>query len=82
MLIYSPIASRPPSPKSDTEYENQKIETVTPTDSTGPSWGWGQLPNVPKSDTQTQICNTAELPISSEENKEEYAVGMYHANRL
>ncbi|XP_042908467.1 phosphatidate phosphatase LPIN1 isoform X1 [Parasteatoda tepidariorum] len=42
----SPLCSRPPSPKSDTEYENQKLESETPIDA--PSWGWGQLPNVPR----------------------------------
>lgn len=71
----SPIASRPPSPKSDTEYENQKIDTVTPTDSVEPSWGWGQLPNVPKiMDTQMQMGKSSECSNAAEENKEENAV--------
>lgn len=69
----SPIASRPPSPKSDTEYENQKMDTVTPTENTGPSWGWGQLPNVPRklSDPQIQNNTTSVSPSISEENKDE-----------
>lgn len=58
-LSLSPVASRPPSPKSDTEYENQKIDTVTPTDSNAPSWGWGELPNVPRRLSTTQIQNQA-----------------------
>ncbi|XP_035206309.1 phosphatidate phosphatase LPIN3-like isoform X2 [Stegodyphus dumicola] len=72
----SPIASRPPSPKSDTEYENQKIDTSSPSDVSAPSWGWGQLPNVPRrlSDAHMQNGSAIDSAVSAEESKGENAV--------
>ncbi|GFQ68817.1 phosphatidate phosphatase LPIN1 [Trichonephila clavata] len=66
----SPITSRPPSPKSDTEYENQKIESGNP-DLDGPSWGWGQLPNVPRNLSDPHLQNQAESSNLNEDNKDE-----------
>ena len=74
--FFSPVASRPPSPKSDTEYENQKIDTVTPTDSPTPSWGWGQLPNVPRkiSESQPPNLSSADAKNGADQNKDEDSV--------
>lgn len=71
--FFSPVVSRPPSPKSDTEYENQKIDTVTPTDSSAPSWGWGQLPNVPRKISEAQAPSgiSADAKNESEQNKDD-----------
>lgn len=54
------------------------MDTVTPTENTGPSWGWGQLPNVPRklSDPQIQNNTTSVSPSISEENKDEENAGM------
>uniref|UniRef100_T1JA68 phosphatidate phosphatase n=1 Tax=Strigamia maritima TaxID=126957 RepID=T1JA68_STRMM len=50
--ILSPVTSRPPTPKSDTEYEISKQETASQTDcGDNPwSWKWGELPVPPKTD--------------------------------
>lgn len=48
----SPIGSRPPSPKSDTEFETQQFDAVSQTFLTGDDfesmdevkWKWGELP--------------------------------------
>ena len=48
-LICSPVNTRPPSPKSDTEYEMQsKFES---NDEDGLQWEWGELPT-PQSKSQ------------------------------
>ncbi len=51
MFTFSPIGSRPPSPKSDTEYETQKYDVQSQTLLTGDDlkeddvqWRWGELP--------------------------------------
>ena len=50
-LFFSPIGSRPPSPKSDTEFEIQKYDVMSQTLMTGDDfneddvkWRWGELP--------------------------------------
>lgn len=49
--LFSPIGSRPPSPKSDTEYETQKYDVMSQTLVTSDDfskddvkWRWGELP--------------------------------------
>ena len=50
--LSSPVGSRPPSPKSDTEYETRKYDAVSQTQLTGDDlrqsdnyrWEWGELP--------------------------------------
>ena len=57
-MFFSPIASRPPSPKSDTELEHQK-EATSQTALTGDElnmlddvkWEWGELPQKPEDGT-------------------------------
>ncbi|CAL1262609.1 unnamed protein product [Larinioides sclopetarius] len=66
----SPIGSRPPSPKSDTEYENQKIETGSP-DLTAPSWSWGQLPNVPRNLSDPHLQGQGQSSNLNEDNKDD-----------
>ena len=51
ILNSSPIGSRPPSPKSDTEFETQKYDVMSQTLMTGDDfheddvkWKWGELP--------------------------------------
>ncbi|KAF8763629.1 Phosphatidate phosphatase LPIN3 like protein [Argiope bruennichi] len=68
----SPIGSRPPSPKSDTEYENQKIETGSP-DLNAPSWSWGQLPNVPRNLSDPHLQGQDQSSHLNEENKDDDA---------
>ena len=48
---FSPVGSRPPSPKSDTEFETQKYDVMSQTLMTGDDfneddvkWRWGELP--------------------------------------
>jgi phosphatidate phosphatase LPIN len=58
MLVYlcSPVGSRPPTPKSDTEFENQKFDAQAQTLLTGDAmeevddmkWAWGELPTSAK----------------------------------
>lgn len=44
------MSSRPPSPKSDTEYEReiiQKSDAISQTEGSEVQWLWGELPNLP-----------------------------------
>ncbi|GIY02640.1 phosphatidate phosphatase LPIN1 [Caerostris extrusa] len=68
--LSSPIGSRPPSPKSDTEYENLKIETGSP-DLSEPSWGWGQLPNVPRNLSDSNLQSQGGSSNLNDANKDE-----------
>ena len=53
-LPYSPVGSRPPSPKSDTELETIHNDAVSQTQLTGDNlteinditWQWGELPEL------------------------------------
>lgn len=54
------MSSRPPSPKSDTEYERKKIDAVIQTDDSEVQWVWGQLPNVPSA------MSSPDKPVSDE----------------
>jgi hypothetical protein len=50
-LYSSPAGSRPPSPKSDTEFEKQKCENAKVDDALAGSdvkWQWGELPEPEK----------------------------------
>ena len=68
---FSPIGSRPPSPKSDTELEHQK-EATSQTALTGDElavlddvkWEWGELPQ--KSDESSAIATASMLEPKSE----------------
>lgn len=46
---HSPHTSRPSSPKSDTEYENQMMDANSQTEENTISWTWGELPHIPAS---------------------------------
>ncbi|CAN7947290.1 unnamed protein product, partial [Ixodes pacificus] len=46
---HSPHTSRPSSPKSDTEYENQMMDANSQTEDNTISWTWGELPHIPAS---------------------------------
>lgn len=63
--LSSPTGSRPPSPKSDTEYEIQKHDAVSQTDTGEPIWGWGELPNVPRRQSDIQLPTGVKTDSSS-----------------
>ncbi|CAN7999780.1 unnamed protein product [Ixodes hexagonus] len=46
---HSPHTTRPSSPKSDTEYENQMMDANSQTEDNTISWTWGELPHIPTS---------------------------------
>uniref|UniRef100_A0A131YTT2 phosphatidate phosphatase n=1 Tax=Rhipicephalus appendiculatus TaxID=34631 RepID=A0A131YTT2_RHIAP len=50
----SPHNSRPSSPKSDTEYENQMMDANSQTEENTISWTWGELPHIPNASRFSQ----------------------------
>ncbi|XP_077522017.1 phosphatidate phosphatase LPIN isoform X1 [Amblyomma americanum] len=50
----SPHHSRPSSPKSDTEYENQMMDANSQTEENTISWTWGELPHIPNASRFSQ----------------------------
>lgn len=64
----SPSGSRPSTPKSDTEYEIQKMEAASQTESDQHqwSWTWGELPVPPKVPTEKD----KEEPFSDDDSTE------------
>ncbi len=68
---FSPVGSRPPSPKSDTEFENRKYDATSQTMLTGDNlqtmdnvqWRWGELPeSTAPPDTVTAEGSEAKPP--------------------
>lgn len=50
----SPQVTRPSSPKSDTEYENQMMDANSQTEENTISWTWGELPHIPNASRFSQ----------------------------
>lgn len=64
--------SRPPTPKSDTEYEISRNDATSQTESEEVSWEWGELPHVQKKISLTSNVNSTDLEydnVKSNENK-------------
>ncbi|KAH6926334.1 hypothetical protein HPB50_017289 [Hyalomma asiaticum] len=54
MFMSRPHNSRPSSPKSDTEYENQMMDANSQTEENTISWTWGELPRIPNASRFSQ----------------------------
>ncbi|XP_023215611.1 phosphatidate phosphatase LPIN1-like [Centruroides sculpturatus] len=67
----SPPESRPPSPKSDTEFEIQKNDAICQTECDEVSWDWGELPSIPKKsmDGKGKLIPKVELLSSDDEDQ-------------
>ncbi len=73
MFDFSPIGSRPPSPKSDTEYETQKYDVQSQTLLTGDDlkeddvqWRWGELPEkTPETTHHHPVLEASQTPGAS-----------------
>lgn len=67
----SPPESRPPSPKSDTEFEIQKSDAVCQTECEEVSWDWGELPSISRKsiDGKRKLIPKVELLSSDDEEQ-------------
>ncbi|KAG1682683.1 Phosphatidate phosphatase LPIN2 [Nymphon striatum] len=70
--VLSPMSSRPPSPKSDTEYERaiikkSKTDAISQTEESEVQWLWGELPHVPTPPKSPEVeeKNELKMPIDS-----------------
>lgn len=72
LCLYSPASSRPPSPKSDTEYEREvntrRMDATcqTPEEVT---WLWGELPARSKSEAATPVVTDSVAATGKGKNK-------------
>ncbi|XP_013782868.1 phosphatidate phosphatase LPIN2-like [Limulus polyphemus] len=64
--IMSPTKPRPPSPKSDSEFEIQKYDAVSQTESDTVSWKWGEFPKVPQRNPEEKVRVLSSLDLKSE----------------
>ncbi|XP_076306725.1 phosphatidate phosphatase LPIN [Tachypleus tridentatus] len=64
--IMSPTKPRPPSPKSDSEFEIQKYDAVIQTESDTVSWKWGEFPKVPQRNPEEKVRVLSSLDLKSE----------------
>ena len=84
MCVVSPVGSRPPSPKSDTEYETSKFDSaaqtlLTATGADGAAhnaaddikWEWGEFPQPMTSATTTTTTTATSAPQLQVTNKGE-----------
>ncbi|CAH1773471.1 unnamed protein product [Owenia fusiformis] len=88
--VMSPIASRPPSPKSDTEYEKQMLDSMSQTEvEDGVTWNWGELPEPHKAKVKViespakdeEKAKTTGLDILPTPDEEKPTGGLFHFMR-
>ncbi|XP_066282646.1 phosphatidate phosphatase LPIN2-like isoform X1 [Branchiostoma lanceolatum] len=67
----SPVGSRPPTPKSDTEVELQRRGSITQTQGEMLTWNWGELPQGPHAVASNDLHF---MPIQSAQEQDSLSV--------